>query len=493
MVRHLPVRQILQKGCILLLCLMMLVQIGLGFAWMAGNFGTVPGFGDTTEYLNLSDSFALDEYRPVLYPLFLRLVRVVSSALGWEYQYLVYVIQAGLCLALVFVFLRRLFFERLASVFRKEQNRYLILSVFALYIWTTPMILWMNFTVLTDSFGLSFLLLMLIGLERYKTAENRKECILAGIETGAGYLLQALTRADRVYSALLCIILFAGFDLLKTRFGKGSFETWGSPFVRLAVISVSVVVSVSAVFVIRGLTQKPGDRVKTTLAYVLLDRVAWPHFSANYESMPDEVREVVTAEEAAVFDQHNNNVMYTTAPMIEARVGTEKAQEIYRQIAGTVWQNEPGTVIRDITDDILTFAGAPVTFWLSSKGQWSSTNTGWNIHCLSAATPELTELCRQYYTWSLCNAFVVLAGIGIVLLLFAAGRKTFGGKMCEKQSGGRRYALGGTALMSVIIILWFSLGDGAPPNDRYLLILYFLYDALLIRLALLPGVHGKQA
>ena len=32
--------------------------------------------------------------------------------------------------------------------------------------------------------------------------------------------------------------------------------------------------------------------------------------------------------------------------------------------------------------------------------------------------------------------------------------------------------------MSMILTLWFSLGDGAPPNDRYAMIIYITWSLL---------------
>lgn len=49
---------------IMLVCVLaMFVQIGFGIVWMVYNINDMPGFGDSAEYINLSQSLALDEYR----------------------------------------------------------------------------------------------------------------------------------------------------------------------------------------------------------------------------------------------------------------------------------------------------------------------------------------------------------------------------------------------------------------------------------------------
>ena len=84
-----PAKRILLYIAILIMC----GQIGLGILWGVKNFTAVPGFGDTTEYLELSDTFALDEYRPILFPAILRVVRTVASFLHIPYQTLLYLLQ----------------------------------------------------------------------------------------------------------------------------------------------------------------------------------------------------------------------------------------------------------------------------------------------------------------------------------------------------------------------------------------------------------------
>lgn len=463
----------------IILCLVliiMLCQIGFGFAWMAGNISTVPGFGDTAEYLNLSDTFALDEYRPILYPLFLRVIRTAASAIGTEYQVLIFLSQTITFFLIAFLFNRTIMTSFFGNCLQKKWAKGSLVLCFTLYELTTPMIMWMNFTVLTDSFALSFLLLMLIGLERFKNAESEKERILASLEVGIGYLLQATIRADRVYSALICIILYAGCCFFKSGYRKRKWE-WN----KLISISISIVLSVSVVFTVQHFTQKPGNRIKTTLSFVLLDRVAWPHFAENYEFVPIEVKETVSYEEALTFDMHNNNVLYVTAPLIEERVGHDKAQEIYRKIAGTVWQMEPLTVISDISKDVLTYVCAPLSFYLSTKGKWKSTNTNWNVHCLSSATPELTEACRDFYTWSLTGVLIVILFFCLALKIISIFKKRK--TMMERiKINPKAFGLKSLILMNFILILWFTLGDGAPPNDRYILSLYLLYDLLLMKL-----------
>ena len=68
-----------------LLGLLMAIQICFGFAWMVVNLANIPIFGDSTEYFNLSQTLMVDEYRPLLYPLLIRIAVKVANHLPLAY------------------------------------------------------------------------------------------------------------------------------------------------------------------------------------------------------------------------------------------------------------------------------------------------------------------------------------------------------------------------------------------------------------------------
>ena len=81
-----------------LLGLLMAIQICFGFAWMVVNLANIPIFGDSTEYFNLSQTLMVDEYRPLLYPLLIRIAVKMANHLPLAYQTLAYIGQTLLCI-----------------------------------------------------------------------------------------------------------------------------------------------------------------------------------------------------------------------------------------------------------------------------------------------------------------------------------------------------------------------------------------------------------
>ena len=443
----------------------MLVQIVFGMVWMIRNFDTVPCFGDTGEYLRLSESLVLDEYRPVLYPLILRGARMLD---GEHYHRYIYILQTGLCLfamayaVSVFDTVKNAGQKRGLGRDWKDTARWIYCGLF---LTTIPMITFMNFTVLTDSFANSLLVLFLAVSVQILYGKGISTGRCAGL--GVCLTLQSILRADRLYSGLLLLVILGVIAVVRAKAGR-----------KMIALSMACVAAVSfaAVKVISSATQTPGinGRVQTNLSFVLLDRVVWPHMAENYEAFPQEIRDNISPEEAQEFDSHNNKVMYQLAPTLESRVGKEKAEAYYRTMAKIVWEKNHGAILTDIGDSFVMTMVTPLMHYLAIRGIYGKTNTGWNTHCLSQTTPELTA---DYDRWG----FYILAILLAISLLVKiadvtaerAGRKQNGG---QREKGG--WVLLPFILAGAIICLWFALGDGAAPNDRYTLIVFTTYGIM---------------
>ena len=442
---------ILQVLCILF-ALAMAVQIVFSFIWMAQNIDNLSAFGDTADYVSLSETLALDEYRPILYPLFLRFIRSIDQE---HYFTIVFVIQTVISiLSLSFAIYA---IDTVCTGKRFSIKRAIIWLFCGLWLNAIPMITFMNFSVLTDSLANSFLVLELAiaTLILY----HKKPTIADGIGLAVAFIAQSLLRADRFYSGLLILLILFLAAIVRNK-------EWRK---RMAIgMAALLAVCVGTTLIIRNTTQETGrgGRVQTNLSFVLLDRVVWPNMSANYDLFPEEIKQNISIEEANKFDSHNNQVMYFLAPTLEERVGKEKAEEYYRTMSDIVWKNMSGKVISDIFQDYMTVVITPLTHYRATHGlPTRPTNIGWNMHCLSLKTPELTKQYDDISFW------ILAAGVCLGLILLIAS-------LIQKEK--RPYPIFPWILAGIIISLWFTLGDGAPPNDRYYLIIYLVYAVIPI-------------
>jgi len=425
----------------------MIIQIVLSIVWIVQNYTTIPIFGDTAEYLEISQTLQMDEYRPILYPLILRWCTQLSNLIHMPYQVLIYTLQFVLSLISLFYTIR---------IIQKEildipNSRRMIIRglITATYLCSIPMITFMNFTVLTDSLATSILVIILAecGLLLLKSNTSLKHTVILIVLL----IIESLLRSDRMYS---CITLIAVIYIVRfIKYSKMRKSTL------LAFLSVSVIVT-ATVTTVNKHTQTPGlhGRIQTNLEFVLLDRVVWPNMVNCYEYFPNNIKEIITIEDATTFDSHNNNVMYQMAPLIEGTVGREKAKEMYLTMAKIVLKHQGGKVLIDTTEDILTMFFTPFSSLLHHYNLCDK-NDSWNIHCMSTATPNLTNIYNLYFHFS----FLFLFMINFLYWLIYKIKRTPPNKCVTFTP---------YVIMSIILTLWFCIGDGAPPNSRYALIIY---------------------
>ena len=433
--------------------ILMGIQITIGFVWMAKNITVIPTFGDSQEYLNLSQTLALDEYRPILYPLILRWIQRVCKT---DYQILLYLFQTVISFFSVFYGVHTVF--EVTGKNKRSEKAIGRKVFFSLYLMTIPMITFMNFCVLTDSLATSMLMLFLSGCILVYAKERPP--VKTYILMTAALLVECLLRADRLYSCLILAVTVFLVRLIRKQKNRR----------QLMVAMFSVCLSVVAVVkTVDHFTQIPGlnGRIQTNFEFVLLDRIVWPNMAANYSSFPEEIRDIIPLEDARTFDSHNNNVMYQMAPLMEEKAGKEKAREMYGEMAKIVFSNQTKKVLFDIGEDILAMAATPFSSMLNAH-KLCKKGDSWNIHCMSSKEPDLTKYYNYYYQY----AFLGLLVLGIFITVLK--------RMMHQSTGIRKSfaVLLPYIGMSMILTLWFSLGDGAPPNDRYAMIIYITWSLL---------------
>lgn len=447
---------------LILLGLVMAVQICLGFAWMEVNLTNIPIFGDSTEYFNLSQTLMVDEYRPILYPLLIRMATKAAAYLPLAYQTIAYIGQTLLCIVSA-IFLTTQIGSLLFPNGKRQNSKLFHLGcVFTgLYITCIPMITFMNFSILTDSIATSMLMLMIgamIHIYHVQAADWKSYLLIA-----LSMLVEYTIRADRLYTCTLFLVICFIVLLVKKRH---------SDFFRRGIVLIlaTVIVSTGVAAAVNKATQHPGiyDRIPTTLGFVLLDRVVWPNMSENYKGFSDEIKSLITKKDARKFDKHNNNVMYQMAPLLREKVGEEKAEELYKEMAAVVFKNQPGKVIFDILEDITCVIFTPVSAFLSTYGL-ADTADDWNLHCVSQNSETLSKIYYNYYLYTYMLLFLISILVGVLRL----ARRSDQVKKTHTTGISRLLVPG--FLLCVIIALWFSIGDGAPPNDRYALLHYVIW------------------
>ena len=452
----------------------MAVQLGLMSAWMLFNLGGTPTFGDAREYLNLSRSLAVDEYRPVGYPVVVGCAVWLEGRIHLPHVFFIYIFQAAVqAAAAIFAVstIARLFpAGALARGASPADLRFA-----ALYAASFPLCGMMCFAGMSDSLALSATMVYLAAM--LAVFHGERGSVRPYAAALVAFCAGSMVRGDRPYLFLLTGLAAAVFWLVR---GKGR---------RRAALcfAATLACAFAAVATVNRLTQQPGlyGRPRTTLDFVLLDRIVWPHMTECYDSFPAEVKRLVSRDDARNFDENNNNVMYVFAPKLEKRVGEERAHELYRTMAGAVFRARPGEVLGGIAHDVAKVMFAPfcqlagIYDTRCHEGRRCINPYCYNPRCFEGPARNLAR-----------------AANAIPLHLFAAAFLFAIAALVKSGGARRRLAASAPALavffgFSLALAIFYSLGDGALPNSRYSTIVDVSW--VLALLALAPKTEKEAA
>ena len=448
------------KILLIIMAVLMLGQILLSSIWFFLNIDVVPSFGDTTEYLELSNTLITDEYRTIAYPMLLHYILRLANILTIPYTYILYVFQLSLGILSCYFLTSSLY--DLTDLSTNRKTGYCIFV--SLFLSNIPIVLFLHCSVLTDSLALSMLIFNITSLANISRRKNLKLNIMIFVFS---FLLEILLRADRVYNMTAMIIIF----ILICSF-KASRKNM---YTLLICCILGIVLSLTAFTGINKKYQSPGmnGRIKTTLGFVLLDRIVWPHMEDNYDYFSDDVKQIISKADAKTFDEHNNNTMYITAPLIINQVGAQEAEHIYKEMAITVLKHDSLSVIGYTLRDFCNFFVLPISTFVSYTetlfAGTSHTNFEWNLTCVSNVYPKYSQFIYMYHA-----LFSLLLFVPFTCILYIKHRKSFNNNYWNYICP--------LFLSLLIVSLWFALGDGAPANNRYVLHGYIFYNIIAILL-----------
>ena len=460
----------------LLLCAIA-IQLSLMATWMLFNLGADARFGDAKEYLSLSRSLSVDEYRPVGYPIIVACASWIGEQVHLPYFFFIYILQT-----IVSVFTALFAIKTIDRLFLNgrfsDSSCGIGTTLAALYLVTFPLCGMMNFAAMSDSLALSATILLLTTILRIFHDENCGWHAYA--VTFIAFCGGSWIRGDRPFLFLASGLLVSLFWLIR---GKGH---------RLSALkcTATLALSFTVVMVANRFTQKPGchNRPRTTLEFVLLDRVVWPHMTECYDDFPQEVRNIVTVADAKNFDANNNNVMYVFAKKMNQQFGEARAHEIYRIMAETVFRTHTRKIICEMTHDVIKVLLAPF-FQLAEV---------YNINC-HKDSPCINPYCYNPRCFMQNTHDLTWAVNAIPLHLFALAFAFFLVRTVRRADLRKSFAKTVPVVatffgFSLLLAIFYSLGDGAHPNSRYSIIVDTTWVLLVLLMAALqdstPSCNG---
>ncbi len=431
------------------------VQIGFGLVWMVRNFPFLQMFGETVFQVQVSSTLRVDDYTGVLYPSVLLLMRVIGASSPRIWYMLMYAIQLILALFAGFYLLRSLRF------FRGRVGACLWGS---LVILTFPHMMQCHLAVLPYSVIASLLMLYagalcrsfrrLIPLPEQYTLRGKAaagDMALAGLL----WLLLSLCAYEYLYLGLLPLLVLLGVMCARMKPGK----KW-----QLLYPGVILLLYLGLILGMGSLTQEKGlyARPEKSLTTMLFDRVAWSGMLGNPSRWPERLKEELGEEILYQVYLYPDNVKRLLEPALESSLGTERAQELYREITRESVRYYRTDLLRALKIDLAGIICPPPVTALLLRGYGYESYAIRNFDVMKRQTPVLSAYYMDYGNWWFALAALIgaLQHVCALLLRRSEGAHRAGRKPSEMPEAEKERLRGhGFAAALGLLLAGLALWD----------------------------------
>lgn len=439
----------------------------VGIVWWVGNLGTIPAYGDTSQYLQLAESLRVDSYRTLFYPLLLRAADRIARSLDAPRQLPIYVLQTAAAL-LSLAYLGRTLWDVTAGSERfaflataSPRLRRLMIGSFAVVVFTAPLVNHFALSVMTDSLAASFttagtaalVRIAVLGDVRLATALAAWTAIAA-----AGWM-----RAEKV--GVFALVILSTLAALGRGRGVLAFSAVvpRAKRVRVLALLVTLLLTPGAVVLVVNRATQTADYgwPPLTVSVRLFVRTAWPRLAAIRPLLSPEAQAAVSQADAERFDANYNEYLSLVPRLQRTARGSDRlVNEISFTALRRRWIDIAASTVADALEYAVPMVAYPLDLTVrATPGSW------WTYSRMNMAHPTLT---RVY----LIGATAVLLAVQLPLLVL--------GVIHRPQRDPRvRLAIGlivGTALVNGVL---YALGNGLQ-NVRYALPASMLVYATIV-------------
>lgn len=219
----------------------LVMQIIVALIWIGGNIQSIPLYGDTDEYIRMSESLRGHSYRTVFYPWILHLLMRVSTTFFVE---ILYSIQWILSLIAFYYFFYIGFRLVSGSVPpEKAAQRGICTSALfpALFMASNPLITHFNLSVLTDGMALSFSLIFITSLLSYFYLKGSKKSSFSIM--AVSFILMSLMRVEKLYFGIMIVFLVLLYEHFEGRRSNSKLASKYTVSILITVVSVILLYS----------------------------------------------------------------------------------------------------------------------------------------------------------------------------------------------------------------------------------------------------------
>lgn len=315
----------------------MVFSIIFAAIYIIRNLDFIPEYGDTPEFIKLSQDFNLDGYRTFIFPLILNICIRLGNLFNIQYTYILYMIQNIISMLSCAIFLKSIYYTFDKKIKKIEW------ALYSLFLWSIPFNVHFNMTVLADSLAISFSLCFLAFLIYF--IKNNK--ISYGILTLLFMYLVSNTRSEKIYFCVF-VLLFTILGLIivnrKTILKIKNIK-------KLVMLCMIIVLGITGNAItnkwMKSSKKEDNSRTQPELISFISQRIMKYNLEDMYQYFPEEITRTITYEDAV------NNGKASYCGIYEKLVNEDNNTSRVVLLLKTVLKHNWYNILLDINSDFI--------------------------------------------------------------------------------------------------------------------------------------------
>lgn len=369
--------------------------------------------------------------------------------------------------------------------FGKSKKDLFLRGYICAFLLTVPYLLQMHLAKLVWSLSLSCLL-WLLGLIMeiaVQGAFKKRVLFLLGV-----YFLYGVVCPDGLWLGgilLLFCSLYGRIGRTRRRIsetGKPEEKSGAGFRFSLAVLLTAVVIFVTNAGLNSAFPEARRIYRENNPGTAAVSRFVWPNFASNYFFWDEEVKAVLSEEDAVRLCQRIDLLEEEFYPAMVEAYGTGKATKLCLEMGYRCLMDRSRETVLEIGRDLRDYLLIPFTIENNLRGKGASL-TAWNYGRMKAYSPALV---KYYFRYGSFELPILLLG-SLLLWWFhrndqmgqwikerAAGRET---KPLSYRDGGRGNAVPWKLLCFAVILytLWYTMRSNLPIDYKLVLPILFVW------------------
>lgn len=316
---------------------LMAIQIILAIIFIIKNINYIPEYGDTKEYIELSKTFQLPAYRPFIYPIVLNIATKIANILNANMISVVYFIQIIISLFACTVLVKTL--KEIFNIKLKRKETIL----YALFIFSIPLNVHFNMTILCDGLSTSFTILFICYLIKYIKNEKYRFAIYSLITI----FIASNIRGEKIYFLSFILVGMILVEIVMYVHNRKHEKLNIKKLSTLLTILILGIVTTNLANELAHNNTEEENKNNSTITSYIYERVVGNTLPEIYEYLPENIKQTVYYEDAVATTTDRNNYKLPYLKLLEEDGNSDRVWQIVKV---AIRRNSPEIVTNILSD-----------------------------------------------------------------------------------------------------------------------------------------------